>query len=111
MASSQDIPHAVKGTKIPPLMVADKCHASYKSITKKKKEILFDTTGDRKTNMLLEFLRCQVKTNAKTCKDVEKEYTLCHRSFMGVGSYKGMKHCGERMAELYQCVISSSKSP
>mmetsp|Transcript_3375 Transcript_3375/g.5120 ORF Transcript_3375/g.5120 Transcript_3375/m.5120 type:complete len:113 (+) Transcript_3375:71-409(+) len=109
--SSTLIPNAVKGSNMPPLVVADKCKAGHKSIANKKKEISMDTTGEQKTNMLLEFLRCQVKTNAKNCKDIEKEYTLCHKSFMGTGSYKGMRHCGKPMAALYQCVISSSKSP
>jgi hypothetical protein len=95
----------MKGSEIPTLRIASKCQSEYNSI-KKKKDISLQTTGDQKTNLLLNLLRCQVKaTTAKSCKEIEKEYTKCHQSFMGTGSYKGKKHCGDELQALYDCVL------
>jgi len=91
----------IKGSDFPSDRVAGKCAEQYKSLAKKK-EISMKATGDQKNNALVTFLQCQVKAT-KTCKEWEKEYTLCHKSFMGMGSYKGKRHCGEELTALYQC--------
>jgi len=85
------------------------CHAKCQKelqMVQKKKRIDLDATGDKHTNALLALLKCQVKST-KLCKLEDKEYTLCHQSFMGVGSYKGKKHCGDPMEALYQCIRNS----
>ena len=95
-----------------------KCLGEWQGV-KNKKKIQLDSTGDKKTNALLAFLKCQVKatktattnevngsSNSASCQAQDKEYTLCHQSFMGVGSYKGKKHCGDQMAALYKCIVS-----
>ena len=89
-----------------------KCLAEWQTIQKKKK-ISLDTTGDKKTNALLAFLKCQAKASKAaevipSCQAQDKEYALCHQSFMGVGSYKGKKHCGDQMEALYNCVCSNN---
>ena len=94
----------IRGSDFPPQFVADKCAFDYKSLVKKKK-ISMDATGDQKNNALVIFLQCQVKTKNRNCKDTEKEYSLCHKSFMGMGSYKGKRHCGDELRSLYQCVL------
>ena len=91
----------IKGSDFPSDLVADKCQTDYKSLARKKK-ISIEATGDQKNNSLVKLLQCQAKAT-KTCKDVEKEYSLCHKSFMGMGSYKGKRHCGEELTALYQC--------
>jgi hypothetical protein len=45
---------------------------------------------------------------SKECKGAEKEYSLCHKSLMGVGSYKGKRHCGEELTALYKCVLQQT---
>lgn len=90
-----------------------KCLAEWQAIQKKK--INLDITGDKKTNALLAFLKCQAKASKAadvipSCQIQDKEYTLCHQSFMGVGSYKGKRHCGDQMEALYNCVCSSNQS-
>jgi hypothetical protein len=94
----------IRGSDFPPQSVADKCASAYKSLVNKKK-ISMDATGDQKNNALVIFLQCQVKTGSKNCKDAEKEYSLCHKSFMGMGSYKGKRNCGDELRSLYQCVL------
>jgi hypothetical protein len=107
----------VNGSKIPSDRVFhDKCGSYYASVAKKKKMDL-NATGDQKTNALLSFLKCQVKASSKTaattttttgaaiCKLEEKEYSACHQSIMGVGTYKGARHCGNEMERLYKCVV------
>jgi hypothetical protein len=89
----------VNGSKIPTSRFHDRCA----SVTTKKK-IDLDATGDQKTNALLGFLKCQVKAS-KMCKLEEKEYIACHQSIMGVGTYKGARHCGKEMESLYKCVL------
>lgn len=63
--------------------------------------------------------RCQVKhpnvkdsdNSAKTCVKVEKNYSACHAGVMGVGNYKGRRHCGEEMEQLYLCVNPNASLP
>jgi len=79
-------------------------------------------------NLLLDFIRCQVKhpnirdvdgggsssvpgRDAKACVKVEKAYTACHAAVMGVGNYKGHRHCGEEMERLYMCVNPDASLP
>ena len=97
----------IKGSDFPCHQVADKCASEYKSIAKKKK-ISLEATGDILNNALVTFLQCQVKAVSKGCKGIEKEYSLCHKSFMGTGSYKGKRHCGEELMALYQCVLQQT---
>ena len=85
-----------------------KCQSEYNAV-RKKKRINLDTTGDKKTNSLLSYLQCQVQKNGLPnvkilCNDISKEYTKCHQSFMGTGSYQGRKDCGKEMNELWDCV-------
>ena len=99
------MPTTMKGSDFPSRLVHGKCATEYKSLSKKK-NVSIDATGDQKNNALVVFLQCQVKAT-KTCNDLEKEYSLCHKSFMGMGSYKGKRHCGEELAALYQCAIGA----
>ena len=85
------------GSDFPRHQVAEKCTSEYKSIAKKKK-ISLEATGDILNN----------KAVSKGCKGIEKEYSLCHKSFMGTGSYKGKRHCGEELMALYQCVLQQT---
>ena len=94
----------MKGSDFPSQLVDDKCTTEYKSLAKKK-NVSIDATGDQKNNSLVVFLLCQVKAT-KSCQDLEKEYSLCHKSFMGMGSYKGKRHCGEELAALFQCTLA-----
>lgn len=57
----------IRGSDYPRNAVSEKCATPFKSILKKR--IDTDATGDKTTNRLLEFLRCQVKAD-KTCKQV-----------------------------------------
>ena len=75
-----------------------------KKTVKKKKGISLQSTGDQKTTLLLNLLKCQAKAT-KTCKEEEKEYTKCHNSFMGTGVYKSKRNCGDEMEALYSCVL------
>ena len=95
--------NAVKGRDFPSDTVVDKCAKAYSIISKKKKKIDMDATGEKNNNLLLDFLQCQAKAT-KSCKNEEKEYTRCHQSFMGVGSYNGRKHCGLELEQLYTCL-------
>ena len=99
----------VNGKDLPASLseAAPKCKSEYQAVLKKKK-IDLESTGDKKTNALLALLKCQAK-HSKTCKPEEKEYTQCHQSFMGVGSYKGQKHCGGPMEALYKCVMDGNQ--
>jgi hypothetical protein len=102
--------YVVKGSDFPSELVEEKCMSKYLITSKKKNKQVFDmaATGDRKTNLMLSFLQCQLKVT-KTCLDQEKEYTSCHKSFMGVGSYKGRRHCGDKMMSLYNCLQRQQK--
>mmetsp|Transcript_13709 Transcript_13709/g.15038 ORF Transcript_13709/g.15038 Transcript_13709/m.15038 type:complete len:109 (+) Transcript_13709:50-376(+) len=95
----------IKGNEYPFSSVSSKCTLQHKSI--KKKKINLSATGSPANNALVSFLRCQVKAT-KTCADFEKEYTLCHKSFMGTGSYNGKRECGEELEALYTCVKTSA---
>lgn len=103
LTSSIDMSPVVKGSSFPSDVVATKCQNEYKSIAKKK--IDMHATGDKKNNLMLQFLRCQAKATA-SCKHLEKEYSLCHKSFMGVGSYKGRRNCGAELEEFFRCFTS-----
>jgi len=48
---------------------------------------------------------------AKKCVKVEKLYSACHAAVMGVGNYKGKKHCEEEMKRLFLCVNPGSSLP
>lgn len=98
--------YVVKGSDFPSEIVADKCASQYRAVVKKKK-IPLDATGDRVNMMLVHLLQCQVKST-KHCQKIEKEYSLCHKSFMGMGSYKGKHDCAEQLSALYRCVTLSS---
>lgn len=39
----------------------------------------------------------------KECLKAEKMYSACHMAVMGVGNYKGKKHCSEEMMQLLKC--------
>ena len=96
----------IKGSDIPESLVVPKCQALLKSVQKKKKKIDLASTGDSKTNLLLDLLKCQVKKDKEiSCTDQLKEYNKCHSSFMGTGSYQGRQHCQEEMQTLYYCVF------
>ena len=99
----------VNGSDLPASLLEEttKCQKQFQSVQKKKK-ISLDSTGDKKTNAMLELLKCQAKAT-KRCKAQDKEYTLCHQSFMGVGSYKGEKHCGGPMQDLYKCIVEGGE--
>ena len=100
--------NVIKGSDFPSELVVDKCASEFKAVAKKKK-IPLDATGDRVNMMLVHLLQCQVKAT-KQCQKLEKEYSLCHKSFMGMGTYKGKRDCGEQLSEIYQCVTQSSSS-
>ena len=101
----------IKGSDFPAQAVDPKCASKYANLVKKKKVDL-DATGDPKTNLLVEFLTCQAKTGSTTtklessCQGLVKEYKNCHSSVMGVGVYKGQRHCGTYMTDLYQCLAA-----
>lgn len=96
----------VSGKSVPASLLEEttKCRKKLEAV-QKKKNISLDSTGDKKTNAMLAFLKCQAKAT-KRCSAQDKEYTLCHQSFMGVGSYKGAKHCGAPMEDLYNCIVN-----
>lgn len=73
--------------------------------------------GTPSYNILLDFLRCQAKhpnptspeakvdeEKKKECMKLAKMYSTCHMAVMGVGNYKGKKHCATEMTELFKCV-------
>ena len=93
----------IKGSAVPAHLVATNCTSQYNAI-KKKKTIDLSATGNPNTNNLLLLLQCQSKTT-RECKEKGQEYTMCHNSFMGVGTYKGKKNCGKEMNEFYQCLL------
>lgn len=86
-------------------------------MTKRKKKVVIDSDaiGTPTYNILLDFLRCQVKhpnttfdtatmaDKKKECLKAEKMYSACHMAVMGVGNYKGKKHCSEEMMQLLKC--------
>eukprot|EP00529_Nitzschia_sp_RCC80_P033293 CAMPEP_0113444422 /NCGR_PEP_ID=MMETSP0014_2-20120614/2657_1 /TAXON_ID=2857 /ORGANISM="Nitzschia sp." /LENGTH=129 /DNA_ID=CAMNT_0000335431 /DNA_START=97 /DNA_END=486 /DNA_ORIENTATION=- /assembly_acc=CAM_ASM_000159 len=104
----------INGSDFPPGLVAEKCMSRFRYLSKnnnnnKKKKssssMSFDmaNTGDRKTNLMLAFLQCQM-TATKSCEDFGTECRKCHNSFMGVGSYNGKRNCGDEMMSLYKCL-------
>jgi hypothetical protein len=108
VTSTMSEDRVVKGSSFPASLVSAKCAYDYKSVAKKK-VIDLEATGSPKTNLMLALLRCETEAT-KTCQGFEKEYTKCHKSFMGVGSYKGKRHCGDEMSRLHDCIASSSGS-
>jgi hypothetical protein len=94
----------MKGSDFPLNEVAHKCKESYKLIAKIKKEIKFETTGQRLNNHLIKFLHCQTKATINNCSKLENEYDLCHKSFMGMGAYRGRKDCGMELKAWYECL-------
>lgn len=106
--------------------IAPACIKYYKPLAKKKKKpIDMDAIGTPTYNMLLDLMKCQVKhpnisdssssasggDDAKKCVKVEKAYSACHAAVMGVGNYKGRKHCGEEMEQLFLCVNPDASIP
>jgi hypothetical protein len=108
--TNNDLPHITS--------IAPACHKHFNSLPKRKKKAYIDTEaiGSPSYNILLDYLRCQVKhpntaTDAATnlekkkeCVKLEKMYSACHMAVMGVGNYNGSKHCGEEMRQLFACV-------
>ena len=110
--NASDLPHANN--------VSPKCIKYHKPLAKKKKKpIDMDVIGTPTYNLLLDFMRCQAKhpnlddhgaggggagSHAKKCVKEEKVYAACHASVMGVGNFKGRKHCGDEMERLFVCV-------
>lgn len=105
-----------------PEIVAPACIKYHKPLSKKKKKpVDMDAIGTPTYNILLDLMKCQVKhpnsgnnsdggsggslgSGSKKCAKVEKIYSACHAAVMGVGNYKGRKHCGEEMEQLFLCV-------
>ena len=105
----------VNGSDFPSELVAEQCMSRFRYLSKnqnnnnnKKSSMSIDmaNTGDRKTNLMLAFLQCQM-TATKSCGDFGTEYKKCHNSFMGVGSYNGKRGCGDEMMSLYNCLKKS----
>lgn len=93
----------INGSDIPKEIVESKCAPLYKSI-RRRKEIAVNKTGDQTNTKLVSFLSCQSKT-AKMCIPQSKEYDVCHKSFMGMGSYQGRRNCGKELLYLYSCIV------
>ena len=105
----------IHGSDFPSELVAEQCMSRFRYLSKttnnndnkknKKSSMSIDmaNTGDRKTNLMLAFLQCQM-TATKSCNDFGTEYRKCHSSFMGVGSYNGKRNCGDEMMSLYNCL-------
>ena len=106
--------------------ISPSCIKYYKPLVKKKKKIIdTDDIGAPSYNMLLDLLKCQVKhpnnnisntdndgstsssQTTTSCKSLEKKYMACHAGIMGVGNYKGRRHCGDEMEKLFLCVNSN----
>ncbi|KAL3782997.1 hypothetical protein ACHAWO_011715 [Cyclotella atomus] len=109
----------INTSSLPPITsINPSCQKQFNSLPKRKKKAIIDTDaiGTPTYNILLEFLRCQVKhpnttfdaatgsDKKKECLKPEKMYSACHMAVMGVGNYEGKKHCGEEMLQLFQCV-------
>eukprot|EP00584_Thalassiosira_punctigera_P002952 CAMPEP_0172536216 /NCGR_PEP_ID=MMETSP1067-20121228/8017_1 /TAXON_ID=265564 ORGANISM="Thalassiosira punctigera, Strain Tpunct2005C2" /NCGR_SAMPLE_ID=MMETSP1067 /ASSEMBLY_ACC=CAM_ASM_000444 /LENGTH=120 /DNA_ID=CAMNT_0013321245 /DNA_START=100 /DNA_END=462 /DNA_ORIENTATION=- len=99
--------------------VSPACIKYHKPLSKKKKKSVdMDAIGTPANNLLLDLMRCQVKhpninggsdgkrggSDAKECVKAEKIYSACHAAVMGVGNFKGRKHCGDEMEQLFLCV-------
>jgi hypothetical protein len=101
----------VRGSTIPEESVPSKCEKYLKVV--KKKKIDLDQIGNQHNNGLVDLLRCQCKTQ-KVCEAQQKNYSDCHDSVMGVGSYGGKRNCGEELGILFRCVFDkppTKKSP
>ena len=102
--AATDLPHSDT--------IAPSCAKFYKPLIskKKKKSINTDDIGTPSYNMLLDLLKCQVKKKKLDCIKVEKSYSACHSSIMGVGNYNNRRNCNEEMERLYHCVVNSNAS-
>jgi len=85
--------------------IAPRC-AKYAQSVQRLKSIDLDAIGDRKNNVLLDFLRCQVKADKTRCQKESKLYENCHAGVMGIGNFEGRKNCGEELEVLYRCLFS-----
>jgi hypothetical protein len=94
----------IKGADINPEKVAPRCAAKYLKPVAKLSNIDLERIGDRKNNILLDLLRCQVKVE-KSCKPRQRSYELCHASVMGTGNFEGRKDCGKELESLFQCAL------
>lgn len=86
--------------------------------------------GSRPNNILLDFLKCYTKVQAKknvetqalssngggvhvhvhdndkdTCRSVEKSYNNFHLSVIGTGNYNGHKQCGDQLQDWLECYV------
>ena len=100
----------IDGRNIPSLSTASKCEKYLKPIQKKKK-IDLEAIGSPNNNMLLDFLKCQVKANKKKtlCKNIQKAYFKCHSSVMGTGSYDNRKNCGKELNAYFTCAMEENE--
>lgn len=97
----------INASEIRKEIVEKKCAPLYKSI--RRKTIDVRATGDSKNDKLVAFLSCQSKAT-KTCIPENKEYSQCHKSFMGMGSYNGRRDCGKELSELYACIVGHGRN-
>ena len=100
----------VKGSKVVAAnaesAIAPRC-AKYHTSVQKLKSIDLDAIGDRKNNVLLDLMRCQVKADKSKCQKESKLYENCHAGVMGIGNFEGRKNCGKELKVLYQCLFSA----
>ena len=98
----------VKGSKVATNddTIAPRC-VKYHNSVRKLKSIDLDAIGDRKNNVLLDLIRCQVKADKAACQRESKLYENCHAGVMGIGNFEGRKNCGQELEVLYKCLFSS----
>jgi hypothetical protein len=63
---------------------------------------MLNNTGSKDTNALVRVLTCET-TMRQVCGDVERKYTLCHKSIMGTGEYEGRQDCGLELSAFFDC--------
>jgi len=97
----------IKGADINPDDIAPRCAVKFLKPVVKLSKIDLDLIGNRKNNILLDLLRCQVRAE-KSCKLLHKRYESCHASVMGTGNFEGKKNCGAELEDLFQCALTSS---
>ena len=98
----------IKGSKVATnsdASIAPRC-AKYHTSVQKLKSIDLDAIGDRKNNVLLDLMRCQVKADKTQCQKESKLYENCHAGVMGIGNFEGRKNCGKELEVLYKCLFS-----
>lgn len=86
--------------------IAPRC-VKYHTSVQKLKSIDLDAIGDRKNNVLLDLMRCQVKADKSKCQKESKLYETCHAGVMGIGNFEGRKNCGKELEVLYRCLFSA----